>query len=190
MISIQVSTLVSGQAVLAGAGAGAALLGKLISSRPQLTSPGVIVLDFAGIEVGTSSFLREGVLAFRDYCRATSNAYPVVANLSELLREELTALLIQRGDALVCCDLSQSQISNPIVLGVLEAKQREILDLIADKESVNAPDLARQFSEEQVGPTAWNNRLSGLAKKSLLISRQSGRSTFFSPVIKGMKYGP
>jgi hypothetical protein len=35
-----------------------------------------------------------------------------------------------------------------------------------------------------VGPTAWNNRLSNLASRGLLIERRGGKTKTFAPVLE------
>jgi hypothetical protein len=50
--------------------------------------------------------------------------------------------------------------------------------------AVTAPELAARFPEENIGPTAWNNRLSGLAAKGLLVERKLGKTKSFSPLLE------
>jgi hypothetical protein len=188
----EIRKLANDQAVLAGAGLGAAVFGALVASRPTQTEPTVQVLDFHGVDVATASFLREAIVAYRDYCRATLPAiYPVLANLGEAVEEELRNLLVQRSDAIACCDLSDSgHVSRARVIGALESKQAEALRLVIDAGAVDAPTLARaDKGTGKVGPTAWNNRLAALAKKSLVLCSPEGRSVVFRPVLKGLSYG-
>ncbi|WP_133164315.1 hypothetical protein [Solimonas fluminis] len=192
-MKLSIHQLVGGKEVLAGAGPGAALLAQLVAVRPEVAGPVVMHLDFSGIDVATSSYLRESVLAFRDYCRmGSSEVYPVCANLSSDIEEELKVLLAQRGDALAACDLGPEGLAeNARVIGVLEEKQREALQLVINAGAADAPTLARQQGADvKVGTTAWNNRLTALARKSLLVCRPAGRSMQFSPVLRGMSYGP
>src|SRR4051812_46865528 len=85
--------------VLSGALRGQELLIKLL---PQIAieplAPEALFLNFAGIEAATASFLRESVLAFRDLVRGRrSNVYPVIANASDSVREDLAELIKSRG---------------------------------------------------------------------------------------------
>lgn len=189
----EIRKLARGQAVLAGAGLGTAVFGTLVTSRPTQAQPTVQFLDFQGVDVATASFLREAILAYRDHCRAAFPAiYPVLANLAETVEEELANLLVQRSDAMACCHLSDSShASRARVIGTLESKQAEALRLVIDAGAVDAPTLARgEKGAKKVGPTAWNNRLAALAKKSLVLSAPEGRSVVFRPVLKGLSYGP
>src|SRR5438132_13159225 len=46
--------------------------------------PTALYLDFQGVAVATSSYLRAGVLGFRDHCvKARSNIFPVLARSEE-----------------------------------------------------------------------------------------------------------
>lgn len=189
---IEIKKLAGGQAVLAGAGLGATVFGALVTAGPKPTAPTVQFLDFQDIAVATASFLREAVIAYRDHCRATFPAiYPVLANLSDTVEEEFGNLLVQRGDAMASCHLSESgQASRARVLGSLESKQAEALRLVIEAGAIDAPSLARdQKNSERVGTTAWNNRLSALARKALVVSTPQGRSVVFRPVLKGLSYG-
>ncbi|NJO33858.1 MAG: hypothetical protein HC869_12650 [Rhodospirillales bacterium] len=50
--------------------------------------------------------------------------------------------------------------------------------------AITAPELAARFSHQGIGPTAWNNRLSALATKGLLVERKQGKSKSFSPLLE------
>jgi hypothetical protein len=50
--------------------------------------------------------------------------------------------------------------------------------------AASAPELANRFTDNNIGPTAWNNRLSGLAAKGLLVERRQGKSKSFSPLLE------
>ena len=75
--------------VLAGATAGAQVLSKLIERLGSPARLTVVYLDFSRIDVATSSFLRESVVGFRNYCRRNRpEVYPVLANLNSEIYEE------------------------------------------------------------------------------------------------------
>ena len=57
--------------------------------------------------------------------------------------------------------------------------------------SISSPAWVRQAhrvlaaqSQESLAPTAWNNRLSSLAARGLLIERRSGKTKTFAPVLE------
>jgi hypothetical protein len=164
--------LTGGQTVLSGANPGRKLLSALIAATPSSEVPTAAFLDFARIEVATASFLREAVIGFRDYARQSlRNVYPVVANLPPAVAEELEFFVRARGDVLWSCELDAGDT-------VVSAR------LIGELGAITAPELAARFADQRIGPTAWNNRLSALASKGLLVERKQGKSKSFSPLME------
>ena len=177
--------LMDGNNVLSGAMAGRRLLSALIADSPSAVEPTASFLDFVDIKVATSSFLRESVIAFRDYARQSlPNVYPAVANLNEAVAEELEFFARSRGDVLWSCILDlQGNVTAAYLIGVLDPALRTTFDAVVDSGTMSAPELATRFADEQIGPTAWNNRLSALASKGLLVERRQGKFKLFSPLL-------
>lgn len=73
------------------------------------------------------------------------------------------------------------EVRDPKILGELDEVHRSTFDLVARLGT--APSLAAQ-SQESLAPTAWNNRLSNLAARGLLIERRSGKTKTFAPVLE------
>lgn len=184
-MKLSIFALAGGQPVLSGVQAGRQLLGKLVAAARPPAEPEPVYLDFDGIVVATASFLREGVIAFRDYARATVPAlYPVIANASPAVIEELEFFLRHRKDAFWACRLTRSgEPRNAIILGELDEAHRSTFDLVTRLGMASAPSLAAR-SQERLAPTAWNNRLSNLAARGLLIERRSGKTKTFAPVLE------
>jgi len=178
--------LVSGQTILSGGIAGRKLLNALIANTPAVVSPTTAYLDFAGIELATASFLRESVVGFRDYARlASPNVYPVVGNLAAAVFEELDFFLRSRADAFWMCTLDETdQVTAACLIGELDSTQRATFDAVAASGAATAPELAARSPEQKIGATAWNNRLSGLAAKGLLVERRLGKTKSFSPLLE------
>jgi len=178
--------LMDGQRVLSGAIPGRRLLSALIAATPSAGTPTLAFLDFEGVEVATASFLRESVIGFRDYARqALPNIYPVAANLPAAVAEELDFFVRARGDVVLTCDLdAQGKVVAARLFGDLDPAQRATFDAVREVGAISAPELAARFADEPIGPTAWNNRLSALANKGLLIERRQGKSKSFSPLLE------
>lgn len=173
------------QAILSGVHAGRKLFARLVAAAAGPATDEIAYMDFSNISVATGSFLRESVMAFRDYARSTlPHLYPVVANTSEAVAEELDFLLRHRKDALWVCrrDLD-GKVSEAAVIGELDIGHRAAFDLVASLRGASAPDLAAR-GDTSIGPTAWNNRLASLAARGLLIERRMGKSKLFSPVLE------
>lgn len=184
---IQISELVGGHSVLTGAIRGANLLAKLIPLLKRGTEPEVLFLNFKGVDVATSSYLQQGIIGIRDYCRKHfPNLYPVIANAGEEIIEELEHLLENLGDALIICKLdARGKASQPKIIGVLEEKQEITLEAVKALKKADARTLLEQNKEkETIVITGWNNRLSSLTAKGLLIEVKKGRSKYYQTVLE------
>lgn len=172
---------------LAGALTGRKIFAKLIESTgTEPVEPEPVFLDFAGVNVATASFLRESVLSFRDGVRRRrSNFYPVIANASDLVAEELKVLVGSRGDVLMLCSLdADGNPHQPRLVGELDPKQRMTFDLVQQRGETGAAELMREYGEAEktTVQTAWNNRLSALASLGLVVELSQGRMKKYRPL--------
>ena len=178
--------------VLAGAAFGKAILGNLIGQLSTAVSPEALVLDFKGVRVATGSFLRETVIALRDYCRATQpNLYSVVSNAEESIKEELALLLQDRNEVCVVCQLDDDgNFTNAELIGTLEEKQSMTLNAVLERGAADANELHRSYKHtDDISMTGWNNRLASLAAKGVLMEFKQGKGKLYKPVLEGLKYG-
>lgn len=178
--------MMDGQTVLSGAIPGRKLLSVLIAATPAVLAPTPAFLDFASIEVATASFLREAVIGFRDYARQSlPNIYPAVANPTSAVAEELDFFVRARGDVLWACQLdAEDAVVGARLIGDLDPAQRSTFDAAVSLGAITAPELAARYADQRIGATAWNNRLSALATKGLLVERKQGKSKSFSPLLE------
>lgn len=173
--------------VLAGAIPGKAMLAKLITSVEPTNEPEPVLLSFEGVEAATGSFLREAVLGFRDYCTKTQpNLYPVVANANDVIVDELEFLLKLNGDALLVCNLDgNGKVGSSRILGHLNEKQQLTFDAVLAAREADAATLESKYRKtEQIQITGWNNRLSSLVAKGVLMEIRKGRSKIYRPVLE------
>lgn len=179
---------VGGSNVLAQAAGGRSALRKLLAKTDvEPDGPEPVFLDFGGVDVATSSFLRESVLGLRDATRTRrSNFYPVVSNANVAVKEELIDMLRLRGEAMLSCNLSDAGSASGVELvGALDPKHRQTLDLVARHGETDAGTLMREYGEdESVSRTAWNNRLATLAGLGLLVEISLGRAKRYKPVLE------
>ena len=172
--------------VLAGALTGRKTLQAMLERiERDPKSPEMVYLDFEGIEVATASFLRECILEFRDTVRRRwSNYYPVVANADDAIVEELSILLEPQRDVLMRCELDDSDTPrHPRLVGDLEPKQQITFDLVRKLGEADAGELMRTANgTENVGQTAWNNRLASLSRLGLLMEHSHGRAKRYRPL--------
>jgi hypothetical protein len=176
--------------VLAGSIDGQKAFTDLLRKTPMPSKPEVCFLDFAGIEVATTSFLRDSIVAYRNHARSTwPMIYPVCANLVSRVKEELDSFLKSRSDVFVICmrDIA-GRVSDPRLIGQIDGKQGIALRGVLDLGESDATGL-RQHIDEDVAATAWNNRLSALTAKGILMEVSSGRNKRYRPVLEGLRYG-
>ena len=178
----------TGSTTLAGSAMGRQMLAALIEKTKPVEQPTVAFLDFSGVDIATGSYLREAVMGFRDFCRnAASTIYPVVANASSAIEEELGVYLRGRNDAIWACILDpKGRAADPRILGELDTAQMNTIQLIGKHHPISAPELAKLRADDKIGPTAWNNRLATLAAKGLLKEVRHGKTKLFSPVMEAV----
>ena len=169
--------------ILAGSPAGRRMC-QDIWDIARSSKAGLFVCDFAGIDVATSSFLREGIVGFRSLTRRERpDLYPVIANLNSDVEEELAALLNQMGEAFWVFEVKKGLVSAHRLIGRLDPKLKETLDLIDRGLGYDAATLWKStISTESVGVTAWNNRLASLAKQGLVFESKVGKQKYFHPL--------
>lgn len=178
-MKLSLRELAEGAVVLAGSRSGQRVFTRLLEKTTGPTgAPEPLFLDFTGIEVATASFLRESVLAFRNHVRGRrSRFYPVIANATEAVRDELLEVVRPRGGALMACTLaSDNSISETMLIGELEPKQRLTFDLVSQRGETDAGELMRNTADTVQHTTAWNNRLSALADLGLVMEVTQGRT--------------
>jgi hypothetical protein len=158
------------------------LLSDLIAWTVDEQPTGILFIDFDGINDASASFLRESVIAFRDWARSyVPELYPVLANISNGVREEFVTLLRDRGEAMPGCRLARgSEPVDPVVLGVLEPGLSETLTMIRDQGPVTLEDL-RHASKTK--PTTLSNRVASLIRQGFVVTTQEPKRRAYSFVL-------
>lgn len=190
IVNILMAT-VDEEPVLAGRQNGRRAFVRQLEQLPPINETIVVALDFRNVELATASFLGEAVIHFRDHLRlGRAPAYLVAANLSHRVAEELDDLLNRAADALLCCSLTlDGLLSDARLLGTLEPKLKTTFDLVTEKGKATANQLhAAAVEGTAVGTTAWNNRLSALVAKSLLIEIPQGRAKTYIPIVESRSW--
>lgn len=182
-MKISLYDLMGGEDVLFSAASGRACLAKLLGKVEEPDAPTLLLLDFEHIASATVSFLREGPLALREHLRSKgSNLYPVFANLNPAVTDSLADFLTATRDAVFVCVLDSSgNVVNARLVGQLDAKQNLTYEAVEKLGATTATELAEKYKgPENVGVTAWNNRLAALAGKGLVMESRQGRSKTYS----------
>lgn len=180
---------ISENVILSGAVQGKAAFASLVAKAgSDPADPSALFLDFDGIELATASYMREAVSNLKSYFRATkSKHYPVLANISSEIEEEVFVLMEARKDAIVVCDLDHlGAPKNARTVGNLDPKQAVTYDIVNQLHEADAGTLMEKFGEAEStkSTTAWNNRLSGLAQRGLLKEYSRGRAKYYRTLIE------
>jgi len=168
--------------ILAGSHAGRQLFEQLWNASRDDSLPQIVFIDFSNIDVATSSFLRDSIVAFRRRLREERpNLYAVLINLKPEIEEELAGLLHQMGEAIWVANFSEDGFSDRRLVGRLDHKLREAIELIETRGHADASALwADTRMTESVGVTAWNNRLAALSRQGLVIEDRRGKQKTYS----------
>jgi hypothetical protein len=162
----------------------------------EYANPLVLVLDFSDVESVTSSYVKASLIwlircgqrsVAADYFEPPGDgativslpAYPVVAHISDEIREELEVVLASEE---LCC-LEVSTEGEPKILGSLERTLRETFRRLVAEEEVTASELHQKFGDG-INVTGWNNRLADLHRLRLAWRRKEGRQWTYAPVSK------
>lgn len=166
--------------------AGFAALVKAIDPEPSIPTP--LFMDFRNVDVATASYLRESVFALKTYMRANaSRFYPVVANISDEMTDELLIVANAKNDAIMSCRIGvDDRVIDAHLIGSLDPKQKMTFDLVNRLYEVDANRLMEEFgeAEQTTSTTAWNNRLAGLAARGVIREFANGRSKFYRPIFE------
>ncbi|HEX4410232.1 MAG TPA: hypothetical protein VH206_15770 [Xanthobacteraceae bacterium] len=170
-------------AVLAGSSAGRRMCNLLLESA-KASQPGLFLLDASGVDVATSSFMREAIVEFRNLVRRDMpDIYPVLTGLKPDVEEELVGLLNQIGEAFWLFEISKRIIKKHRLIGRIDPKLKETLELIERGHGYDAATLWKSTnSTESVGVTAWNNRLANLSRQGLVFESRVGKQKYFHPL--------
>lgn len=175
-----------GSQVAAGAQAGREFSARVLTSLPDdVEVPTPVFLDFGEIEVGTASFLREGVIELRNAIRRRHpNLYPVVANANSIVLDDLLEVVRSKKDTVLVCTLDdEGQVLRWQRVGSLDPKQREAYELVQKYGETDAGELMRLHGGVQ-HTTAWNNRLSALSALGLVFEVPQGRSKRYRAIAR------
>lgn len=173
--------------ILAGRLSGQRAFVSALEQFPELNEPALVLLDFTGVDLATSSYLSEVLVPLRDHLRHRRQpGYAVATNMNEKVREEVEEMLRRSGDAFLACATDPSgQITDVQLCGNLDDKLQETLKLVSRKRETTAAQLHEETKGvDTIGATAWNNRLATLASKSLVVEILQGRTKKYRPVLE------
>jgi hypothetical protein len=167
--------------VLSGSSSGRQLFATLVAALPDdPEKPEPIYLDFAGVAVATGSYLREGVIEFRNFARGRkTNFYPIIANANSDILDEILEVVMPRSDVIMACKLDDGgQVLWSRYIGKLDPLQRLTYDLVKEYRETTAVQLMERHDDGK-RTTAWNNRLAALSSSGLISEEALGRTKIY-----------
>ncbi len=185
---VRMRKVAGGKKVLGGAVEGRRDLAKLleaVSAEPATPEP--LFADFEGVNIATASYQRETVVALHGVLRVRkSNRYLVVANATAAVLDDLAVLASAGGAVFLTCNLDGAEnVSNVELVGALDPKAQETFDLVCERGETDAKELMQvKAGREEIGHTAWNNRLSGLVQLGLIAEYAEGKAKRYRPVLE------
>lgn len=190
---VAMKRVAGGKKALGGAVEGRRDLGRLLEAiGGEPPAPGPLFVDWEGIDLATASYQRETIGALQGLIRGRrSNHYLVIANASEPVREDLELLARSGGFVFLTCRLDAAGKASKVhIVGALDLKAQATFDLVCERGETDAKELMQvNAGREDVGHTAWNNRLSGLVQLGLIAEYTVGKAKRYRPVLGGKIHG-
>lgn len=205
----------SGPIIRIGATRAQADLNGLLSSIDSSETPCFIALNFSGIDAVNGSYVRASV-AWLTRCALLSRSgapdtqsqsrqdspdpweirpLPIraifVSNLTQEVREEID--LYFKQERLPCLEALQTEgeaVISARILGHLDAQLYRTLNCLHHYgESAVAENLWKTYTDDGIGLTAWNNRLSELFQRLLVYRTKERKFWRYSRLFKEVSDG-
>jgi hypothetical protein len=190
---ISLKKIAGGKKALGGAVEGRRDLARLleaVGSEPPAPEP--LFVDCEGIELATASYQRETIGALQRLIRGRrSNHYLVIANANATVRDDLDVIARAGGLAFLICSLDAiGKVSKAGIIGLLDPKAQATFDLVCQRGETDAKELMlANRGREDIGHTAWNNRLAGLVQQGLIAEYTVGKAKRYRPILGGKFHG-
>jgi len=150
---------------------------------------GAVILDFAGIESASASYLKRLFNPF--FARPGGpdsfphEVSPILTNVkSSDLKEEIEDYLGGKGRVLIIADLRHDQPKFRQLLGSLDGAAAETFEELRRLKKSTAAELYERHREETTNQSAWNNRLVQLLDMRIARRRREGRVWTYEPTVK------
>lgn len=158
---------------------------RLIELLIPQAKPEPLFINFSGL-TSSGSFFSQAILPLRDYLFSLRyNLYPIMANVDDETLEELQWLFEISPDAVLACNLDNlGRVNSPKWVGVLEEKQQITFEAVLKEQVTDATTLSTKYRDENISITGWNNRLSSLVSKGLIMEFKKGRGKGYKPVLE------
>jgi hypothetical protein len=173
-------------------------------SRSAVAQTGTIALmDFAGIESMSASYVKRILVWFliageRHAVGArpapegppAMNVYPVIMNAAADVHEEIAIVLEHANKTCFeAVEFDGRAITRARLVGRIEKSLTQTLLRVVDAKEASAPAFHDRFPGEQIGVTAWNNRLNELYARRLVWRDKRVRQFVFRPFVEEIADG-
>ena len=157
-----------------------AALCNVLSQTPKGT---LVTLDFAKVETATASWWSAAILPLlRMSANEQIDLYFVIANgLEADWLDDLRLVAQFNNQSFLVMGNDQRAAS---LIGPLDASLVRTLHLVQQMTTTTGAKLCQRCPEENIRPTAWNNRLCDLYYQRLLRRVRRGREQLYSPVLE------
>ncbi len=176
------------EGIASGAQDGRHALARLVGIASS-SEASVVILDFEGVIAATGSFLREVVLGLRRFVtESEGHRVLLLANAASAVEDEIGFLAASLNDAFIVCNLRKGRLTDVRVLGRLEPVQAATLEAVESQGEADVATLASKI-DDTVKPTAWNNRLSALREKGLVVETREGKAKKYRSTLEVVSNG-
>ncbi len=163
------------------------VLPRVQSGPGDTTGTRFIIFSFLGINGVSPSYLKRffaPVFGLGPDELEEAEIFPLVANLTQDVREDLSTFLNERGLTVREIELNANGVQHIRFVGDLERVARQTLDALEQFEEASAIELHAAYGEHGIAQTAWNNRLSNLHRIRLATRRKQGRTLIYQSALK------
>lgn len=159
----------------------------LVADHSQPTDS--VVLDFAGVEGATDSYLKRIFNPFfaspGDQDSFPREIFPVLTNVDSTdLQEDIEGYLAGKNRVLILADRSEDQPKFRQLLGRLEGAAGETFQELQVMGKSTAAQLFDRHREQSTNQTSWNNRLVQLVEMRIARRNRDGRFWIYEPTVQ------
>jgi|SRR5579871_4135394 len=113
------------------------------------------------------------------------NVYPVIINAAPDVREEVSIVLEHSNrTCFEALEFDGTAIRRARLVGKIDKNLTETLLRVLSAKEASAPMFHERFPDEQIGVTAWNNRLNELYARRLVWRDKRVRQFVFRPFVE------
>lgn len=157
-------------------------------SRATPSAPEIVILDFAGVESATASYLKRLLAPFfappTDAGAFKAEVFPIATRVEHSdLREDLQDYLAGKGLALIEADTPAGKPKFRQLLGRLDRAALETFEELRELKTTTAAQLYERHRKETTNQTAWNNRLAQLVALRVAHRIRDGRFWIYQPTV-------